>query len=177
MERRIVICIGNPDRGDDAIGRRVAALLRGAATAEFEIVECGGEATLVLDALAGAFAAFIVDAALSGAPPGTVRRYDLHGERPPLVGDFGWSSHGFGAAEAIGLARALGDLPPVCVLFAIEGESFVRGAPLSAGAVAGAAEAARLILAEAGPDRRFAGRAFSTDGENARPCPRAGKTL
>ncbi|MBG0811336.1 hydrogenase maturation protease [Methylosinus sp. H3A] len=176
MERRIVLCIGNPDRGDDSIGRRVAALLR-SAMAELEVVECIGEATLVLDALEGALVAIIVDASLSGAAPGTVRRFDLHGERPALSGDIGWSSHGFGLAEAIGLARALGGLPPVCVLFAIEGVSFAPGAALSAGAAAGAAEAARLILAECAPDRQLSGQASSFDGKIDRPCPRDGKTL
>jgi hydrogenase maturation protease len=178
--RRILLCVGNPDRGDDAIGRRVGVLL--GSLAPLERVECDGEATRILAALEGARAAIIVDASFSGAPPGTVRRFDLDSEPAPLCADVGWSSHGFGLAEAIGLGRALGGLPPVCVLFAIEGESFAPGAPLSAGAEAGAAEAARLILAEFSPDRRSGGPSLSTGGEiagpeSAGPCPKDRKTL
>ena len=170
MGRRLALCVGNPDRGDDAVGRRVAALLEESAIAGFEVVRCCGEATAVLDALEGARAAFIVDAALSGAPPGTVRRFDLRAERPPLAKERGWSSHGFGLAEAIDLSRALGGLPPVCVLFTIEAESFAPGAPLSAGALAGAAAAARSILAEAARDLGPGAPRFSTDGKSRRAC-------
>ena len=44
---------------------------------------------------------------------------------------FGVSTHGFGVAEGIELARALGALPPVCVVYAVEGERFETGAPIS----------------------------------------------
>ena len=89
-------------------------------------------------------AAFLVDACASGAPAGTVRRFDV-AETPLPAAAFGLSSHGLGLAEAIELARALGLLPPSCVVYAIEGQSFAIGAPLSPPvATAVAAVAARL---------------------------------
>lgn len=128
--RRILLGIGNPERGDDAAGRVVVRLLRGTLPDEIELVEQDGEATALLACLEGAAAAFVVDACASGAPAGTVQRFEV--EKGPLPqAAFGLSTHGFGLAEAIELARALGQLPPCCVVYAIEGSSFEAGAPLS----------------------------------------------
>lgn len=145
--RRIVLGIGNPDRGDDAAGRAVARRLRGAPPAGVAVAEADGEATAVLAQLEGAETAFLVDACLSGAPAGTVHRVDV--ASAPLPPDtFGLSTHGLGLSEAVELARALGRLPATCVVYAIEGASFDPGAPLSP-AVAEAVEAvAGRLLAE-----------------------------
>lgn len=132
--RRIVIGIGNPDRGDDGVGRLVARSLDGRLPADVEIVEADGEATALLAHMDGAEAAYLVDACASGAEPGTVRRFDAAAAPLPQAA-FGLSTHGFGLAEAIELARVLGQLPPRCVVYAIEGDGFETGAPLS-GAVA-----------------------------------------
>jgi hydrogenase maturation protease len=126
----VVIGVGNPDRGDDAAGREVAKRLRGAFASRIDIVELDGEPTSVLAWLDGAASAFLIDACVSDAPAGTVRRLDLAEESLPGA-TFGCSSHGFGVAAAIDLAKALGVLPRQCVVFAIEGESFEIGAPVS----------------------------------------------
>jgi hydrogenase maturation protease len=142
--RRVVVGIGNPDRGDDAAGRAVVRLLRDAPPDGVGLVEQGGEATALLACLEGASTAFLVDACSSGAPPGTVRRFDVGKEPLPQV-VFGLSTHGIGLAEAIELARVLGKLPSNCVVYAIEGSAFEVGTPLSpAVAAAVAAVAARL---------------------------------
>ena len=127
--RIIVLCIGNPQRGDDAAGRAVARALR-ALLADVEIIEEEGEATRVLARLEGADAAYIVDACVSGATPGEIRRFDV-GAGPLPRTAFGASTHGFGLAEALELARALGALPSRCVVYAIEGGTFDIGAPMS----------------------------------------------
>jgi hydrogenase maturation protease len=130
IPRRIVLGIGNPDRGDDAAGREVARRLRGAWPEGVVVAEVDGEATDLLARLDGADAAYLIDACVSGAPAGTVHRIDAaHEPIPP--GAFGVSTHGLGLAAAIGLARALGRLPARCVVYAIEGASFETGAPLS----------------------------------------------
>jgi hydrogenase maturation protease len=123
----IVIGVGNPLRADDAAG--VLAVRRLRPRAGVEILEQSGEATALLDALRGRAAALVVDAA-SGAEPGRLHRIDA-AARPLPQGLFGVSSHGFGVAEGIELARALGALPPVCVVYALEGERFETGAPMS----------------------------------------------
>ncbi len=146
---RIVIGIGNPDRGDDAAGRAVARLLRGTLPEDIDLVEHDGETAGLLARLDGRAAAFLVDACVSGSPAGTVRRYDLAATLLPRAA-FGVSSHGMGLAEAVELARTLGQLPPSCIVYAIEGETFALGAPLSppvATAVADVAARLRVELA------------------------------
>ena len=142
--RQIVLGIGNAERGDDAAGRTVARLLQGRLPDDVEIAELEGEAMELLARFEGVDAAFLVDACWSGAPAGTIRRLDAN-VTPLQQGLFSLSTHGFGLAEAVELARVLTQLPPHCVVYAIEGDSFETGAPLSqAVAVAVADVAARL---------------------------------
>ena len=126
----LIIGLGNPDRGDDGAGRAVAAKLRARVPRGMRVIECAGEATDLLARLGEADEAILVDAALSGAAPGTVGRFEAH-QAPLPAARFGMSTHGFGLAEAIELARALGQLPRRCVVYAIEGRSFGIGDPLS----------------------------------------------
>jgi hydrogenase maturation protease len=131
----VVIGVGNPDRGDDGAGRETARRLRASGLEEATIVACDGEATALLAHFEGADAAILIDACVSGAAPGTVRRFDA-AEAPLPSAAFGLSSHGLGLSEAIELARTLGALPPRCVVYAIEGQRFDVGAPLSDAAAA-----------------------------------------
>lgn len=152
--RRLVLGIGNPERGDDAAGRLVARRLRGILPPDVTLAEVDGEATAILAAFDGVSAAFLVDACVSGAPAGTVHRFDVAAGPLPQAA-FGLSTHGFGLAEAVELARALGQLPPLCVVHAIEGASFETGAApspavaLAVGEVAGRLRAALADPAEA----------------------------
>ncbi len=156
--RQILLGIGNIDRGDDAAGRLVARSLQGNLPDDIEVVELDGEATALLARFEGAEAAFLVDACWSGAPAGTIRRLDVNATPLPQ-GLFGVSTHGFGLAEAVELARALGQLPPCCVVYAIEGASFEAGAPISqavAAAVADVAARLRIEIADADTAARSA---------------------
>jgi len=127
---RIVVGIGNPDRGDDGVGRLVARRLVGSIPADVEVIEHDGEAASLLDRIEGVHAAYLIDACVSGAPSGTVRRIDVHTEELPGI-QFGLSTHGFGLAEAMALGSALGQLPAHCVIFAIEAGTVETGATLS----------------------------------------------
>ncbi|MEZ5832687.1 MAG: hydrogenase maturation protease [Dongiaceae bacterium] len=130
--RCLVLCIGHPDRGDDAAGRAVARRLNGTLPAGVTLVEEDGDALSILVRLEGVQTAFLVDACVSGAPAGTIRRLDV--SRAPLPKDaFGISTHGLGVVEAIEIARTVGRLPHRCVIYAIEGASFEIGEPLSPG--------------------------------------------
>jgi len=127
---RIVIGIGNPERGDDAVGRAVVRRLVVQGLPEIEIAECSGEAAELLELLGRADAAFLVDAGRFEAAPGTLRRLDARQASVPLaVG--GTSSHGFGLAAAIELARALARLPPCCLVYLVQGARYDLGAALS----------------------------------------------
>ena len=130
MARTRIIGIGHPDRGDDAVGRIVAARLRREAPGHAEVIETDGEAARLLDLFEGVDDVIVIDAGLSGAVPGTIHRLDATAAPLPRP-MFATSSHAIGLAESIELARALGSLPKRCIIFAIEAASFDLGAPLS----------------------------------------------
>jgi hydrogenase maturation protease len=145
--RRLVAGIGNPDRGDDGVGRLVARLLRGRLPPDVRIEERSGGAAELIELLGEADVAVLVDAMVSGAAPGMIRRLDCAaGDLAPDLA--GTSSHGFGVAQAVGLARALGCLPRVCVVYAVEAADFAAGAEMSPEVVAAAEETARRIAGE-----------------------------
>jgi hydrogenase maturation protease len=145
--RRLVVGVGNPDRGDDGVGRLVARLLRGRVPADVRIEEQAGGAAELIALLQEADHAILVDAAMSGAPPGAIRRLDCRaGEVPP--GGSSASSHGFGVAEAMALATALSCLPRTCVVYAIEAASFTLGDGMSPEVVSSGQEVAQRIVAE-----------------------------
>ena len=144
---RIVIGIGNPDRGDDAVGIAVARRLRGTLPADVEIAEHDGEPAALVAAFDGVATAILVDACATGAPAGTIHRIDLGEQSLPPRGP-ALSSHGLGVAEGLALARALGHFPPRCIAYAIEGGSFDIGAGLSPPVVAAVAAVVRQLRAE-----------------------------
>lgn len=124
-----VIGVGNAWRSDDGAGLAVAARLR-EFTEAFEVLEESGEGASLMEAWSGADSVVVVDAARGGASPGTVYRFDATTDSIPS-GFLHYSTHAFGVAEAIELARALGTLPPRLVLYGIEGGSFEAGLGLT----------------------------------------------
>lgn len=146
----LVLGIGNPDRGDDGAGRAVAAALRAAAPAGVEVAEADGEATALIARMEGRERVILVDACVTGAAPGAIRRFDVS-QAPLPAFNHGLSSHGLGLHHAIELARALGGLPRRCVVYAIEGASFETGAPLSPAVATAAAGLARALTEELQP--------------------------
>jgi hydrogenase maturation protease len=145
--RRVLVGVGNAYRSDDGVGLAVAERLRGRVPEGVEVMVCEQEASRVLDALEGADAAVIVDAVASGAEAGTLHRFDAAAAPVPARA-FGSSTHAFGVGEAIELARALGKLPPVVVVYGIEGREFVSGTELSAPVASAVEPAAAAILEE-----------------------------
>jgi hydrogenase maturation protease len=126
----LVIGVGNRDRGDDGAGLEVARRLRELGVGGARLVEQRGEAAELLEAMSGADSVILVDASLSGAHPGTVQRIEAHRETLTQALRCA-SSHGWGLAEAVELARALGRLPRSVVVYAIEGRCFHPGRDLS----------------------------------------------
>jgi hydrogenase maturation protease len=145
MSRTVVIGAGNALRGDDAAGLHVARQL---AARGFEAVrESSGEIASLMDLWQGADIVLLADAAQSGAAVGTVTRLDAS-TRPLPAAFLHCSTHAFGVAEAVELARSLGSLPQRIVVFGIESASFEHGAPLSPEVEAGVRKAVAMIEAE-----------------------------
>jgi hydrogenase maturation protease len=102
----LVAGIGNPDRGDDGVGPAVATRLRGKVPPGVRVLERNGDVLALIEDWNGFFAVVVVDAAAPISRPGRVHRFDLKGQ--PLSGGLARSStHGFGVAEAVELARKL----------------------------------------------------------------------
>ena len=80
--------------------------------------------------LRGAPVVMIVDALCSKEPPGSLHRFDVS-TVPLPKNSFRYSSHAFGLAEGIELARELKVLPPTVVVYGIVGQSFSPGRGLS----------------------------------------------
>lgn len=122
-EDRLVIGIGNTDRGDDGAGLLAVRQVRGVATAEVD------DCARLIDAWTGVGEVVVIDAMRSGGTPGTIRRYDAGEESLPTKAFP--STHAFGLGDAIELARALGKLPQRLAVFGIEAVSFTHGSPVT----------------------------------------------
>lgn len=125
----LCIGIGNAYRCDDAAGLVAARVLQTRSLSGVTIIEHSGEGAALMQAWAGAEMVILMDAVSSGGEPGTLYRLDA--SQPVPAEFFHYSTHAFSVAEAVEMARALGELPPVLVIYGIEGQNFAQGVGLS----------------------------------------------
>ncbi|CAI7975265.1 hydrogenase maturation protease [Frankia sp. Hr75.2] len=145
--RLTVIGIGNPYRHDDAVGLEVARLLRRRPPPGVDVLESEGEPTSLLLAWEGADAVWIIDAAESAAPPGTVHRVEADDHALPR--DVGAAStHALGLADTVEIGRGLGRLPKHVVIYAISGRDFSAGEGLDPDVAAAARTVTAAVHAE-----------------------------
>ncbi len=143
----LVACLGNPDRGDDGLGAAVAQRLEKMLPANVALIMRSGDMLSLIEDFPGFDAIVCVDAAGPMGTPGRIHRLAA-GELPkgfPLA-----STHGFGLADAIEMARALHRAPQEIAVYAVEGCCFDAGAPMTPAVAAAADETARRIAAEVG---------------------------
>jgi hydrogenase maturation protease len=122
LNYELLIGIGNSDRGDDGAGREVVRRLRNRGFSPERLRELDGEAASILEAWKGANKVLLIDAMQSGRPPGTILRFDATSNPVPTILRC-CSTHGFGVAAAVELARALDLLPDRVEIIGIEIES------------------------------------------------------
>lgn len=146
--RLAVIGIGNQFRGDDGAGIWAARILREANLPGVTVLESSGEGATLMEAWDGFDSVVLVDAMRSSARIGTVRRFDAGADPLPPNLFSPQSTHAFGVAAAVELARVLNRLPPRLVIYGIEGKSFDNGCGLSPEVEAGGIEAVTLIMTE-----------------------------
>lgn len=166
MSGTVVIGLGNAFRRDDGVGlvvaRRIEAGLLAeevgpaaaagraagaAAGAAARVLRLSGDAAGLLDAWDGADRAILIDALSAGEAPGAVLRLDVtDGPMPAVLS--ACSSHALGVAQAIELGRALGQLPPRLVVYAVAGADFGLGEGLSPAVNEVVAEVAARVLRE-----------------------------
>ncbi len=140
----LVLAVGNPSRGDDAIGPELAARLEAAALPGVEVIsEFQLQVENALD-LVGRERVIFVDAGT-----GTPAPYELR--RVTAAADFLHTSHAISPESVLATYERLHGAPaPEAWVLCVRGESFELGAPLS-GAVVGRVEAAwRALLSAVG---------------------------
>lgn len=117
----LVIGCGNLLREDDGVGIRAVRLLKERRLpAGVRVIEAGCPGLGLLDLLEGADRAVIVDAVVSGAPPGTLYRFG-----PGALPDRDWlplSLHGVNLVDALALGRIASPdrLPGSITIFGVE---------------------------------------------------------
>jgi hydrogenase maturation protease len=126
----LLIGIGNEYRGDDGVGLTAIRALNMQKFPDTLLKECSGDGVELIEMLSTARMAILIDAVSSGAKPGTIYRLDALTQPIPAQLSF-QSTHAFGVAEAIELARIVDQLPPSLIVYAIEGENFSTGVGLS----------------------------------------------
>ncbi len=137
---RIIGC-GTVDRGDDAAGLLVARRLHDLGV---EALERSGEGLSLIESWEGADAVILIDAVVTGRPPGTLTVWDASDAR--VAPEFArCSTHAFGVAEAVRLARVLGRMPARFVIYGIEGRRFALGSALSPEVMSAAESLARRL--------------------------------
>ena len=166
--RAMVIGLGSPDRGDDAVGSVVAERVRGVVGDGVEVLTREDPTSLV-HAWHGRRVVVLIDSMISGVPPGTVtvRRAGTRDEPLPTyafaaAGRGG--SHAFGLAGAVELSRTLGTLPEHVAIVGIESKTFDHG-PMSAPVAASIDYAVAAVCAEL-TKAGIATRAGSANGES-----------
>lgn len=156
----LVVGLGSPDRGDDAVGVHVARAVAALAGPAVEVVE-HEDPTDLIELWSGRDRVVVVDAMCSGtgAAPGTVRLLETGAQLSPLP-ESAWlrtgrgGTHAFGLATAVELARALRRLPPRVTVVGVEAGGLEHGSPLSSAveaAVPGAVDAVLHAIREAAP--------------------------
>lgn len=143
----LVACLGNADRGDDAIGPIVAQKLRGRVPADVAVLIRGGDMLSLIEDWSGYDTLICVDAAGPIGAPGRIHRLDLATDALPR-GPSVTSSHALSLAEVIDLARILHWAPQHIIVYAVEGSRFDAGAAITAAAAAAADELASCVVAE-----------------------------
>jgi hydrogenase maturation protease len=143
----LLIGIGNEYRRDDGVGLIVARRLQGQTPPGVSVIEQNGEGAALLEAWRGYSRVLLIDALDCGATPGKLLRLEAHVAAPPRR-LFQASTHAFGVAEAVELARALNQLPSRLLLYGIQGQDFNVGKGLSAAVASGIIPVMEQILGE-----------------------------
>jgi hydrogenase maturation protease len=126
----LVLAVGNPSRGDDAIGPELAVRLEAAAVPGVEVVdEFQLQVENALD-LEGRELVVFIDAGMDTPAP-----FDLRDVGPDA--EFAHTTHAISPEAVLATyVRVRGEAPPRSVILCVRGESFELGEPLSPAAVA-----------------------------------------
>ncbi|MGQ9514859.1 MAG: hydrogenase maturation protease [Thermoproteota archaeon] len=123
-----VICCGNMLASDDGVGPAIAKELCSLNLPEnVEVVDAGTSGLSIVKMILGVRKVIFVDATITGAKPGTVRRLFLD-QLEETEKEMKISLHELSLVEALRIAREVysGRMPAEVVLIGIEAESIVK---------------------------------------------------
>ena len=120
----VVIGLGNPFRGDEGVGPRLVQQLsqQMCPNDTVRFFDLGTAGMRLLDAIAGVRKVVVVDCALMGLPPGTLRRF-VPEQVKSLKSLGGFSIHDTDLMQILALSKQLGESPEQVVLFGIQPEN------------------------------------------------------
>lgn len=136
----MIIACGTAERGDDAAGLLAARRLR---EAGLEVHEHSRDGLALMELWSGHEDVILIDAVVTGAAAGAVKVWD--GRHAPVEPDAFPSTHAFGVAEAIRLAKALGRMPARMTIYGIEAKRFDTGSGPSAQVLQGVDDVVKMI--------------------------------
>jgi hydrogenase maturation protease len=109
-----------------------------------EACEHSGDGAALLESWEGQEAVIVIDAVVTGGAPGTITVWDGTGA-PAIPDSLRSSTHAFGVAEALRVARVLGRMPRRLRIYGIEGRRFDVGSVPSPEVAAAAERLARRL--------------------------------
>lgn len=159
----LLIGVGNPYRGDDGVGPWVVERLEGLVQRGVDVRCASGEGVALMDLWHAAEHVIVVDAVRSGARVGSIFRFEAHQQAVPAK-FFHYSTHDFSLAEAVEMARTLGQLPPRMLVYGIEGKDFRTGRGLSSAVREAARKVVSHVLADFTTSNQVGSPALAPEG-------------
>lgn len=119
----LILGIGNKFRSDDGAGIFAAEKVKELGIDKFEVKIVDGEGTDIMEAWKGYENVIIIDAVQKNKCAGKI--HEVNANEQVLKSDFfNYSSHAFGLAEAINVAKVIHKLPKFLIVYGIEGDHF-----------------------------------------------------
>lgn len=128
---KALLCLANPNRGDDAFGWIVADQLINEQEALFSVIKSSGDITDLLDIFSSYKKVIVLDA-METDDLIPIKKWDAREESLPASLS-GTSSHVLGVGQAIELSRSLDKMPDELIVIGVKGVNFQMGEELSSG--------------------------------------------
>ncbi len=162
----LILGVGSPLRGDDAIGILAVQALRerGDLPPGVDVFDGGTDGLGLIPVLEAYPRVIVVDAVEMGLPPGTLRRFTWEDVR--VNGRMGGLSlHESDLGAALSLAEALGSLPRQLVFFGVQPHDTAWDAPLSPAVACALPRLVQARLHEVGSETTMAHKILSIEDD------------
>lgn len=119
----LILGIGNKFRSDDGAGVVAAESILKSGINKFDVKILDGEGTEIMEVWKDYDNVIIIDAVQNNGSSGKI--HEINANDMVLESDFfNYSSHAFGLAEAINVAKVMNKLPKFLIVYGIEGDHF-----------------------------------------------------